>query len=177
MTRSPSMFKPVPLEWVEKLFDRMTAIYGPRAVADLWDGADLSDVHAVWAVELGKLSAAQLGAGVQTMAETFKRPPNLGELMAHCRAARVQPASNPQLTDNRRADPATQREGMAKFRAAVAPLANRRVNPGSAWAHRLLQRGTSASGGALPPEVVRIAKDAIRNHSRKGGNGGNDDNE
>lgn len=173
MTRTPSTAKPVPLEWVQALFDRMGAIYGPRAVAQLWDGANIADVQAVWANELGKLSNSQLGAGVASMADAFKRPPNLGELMAHCRAARAQQhADAPQLTDQRRADPATQREGVARVQAAVEPLARRKaVRSGSQWAHDLLKRGTGRSGQPLTPEVIRVAKDAIRNHGRiKGGN-------
>ena len=171
MTLSRSTCEPVPLEWVQKLFDRMAIMYGSRVVADFWVGLDLAEVKAAWAVELGKLTPEQLGAGVRTMGNAFaKRPPSLPELMAHCRAARPHVTDAPQLTDQTRADPETQRSGMERFREAVRPLAMPR-NPGSAWAHRLLERGTSRSGGALPAEVRRVAEGAIANHARRGKHG------
>lgn len=166
MTPSQSTFKPVPIDWVQKLFDRMTALYGPRLMADVWHGVKLEEVHSIWAAELGKLSSAQLGAGVQTLADAFQRPPTLPQLMAHCRTARQQQqATAPQLTDQRRADPKQYAANMERVKDAAKP---KRPN-GVAWAWRLLERGTGASGQALTPEVIRVAESAIERYGRKGG--------
>jgi hypothetical protein len=168
MTLTPSTPKAVPLEWVQRLFDRMTALYGVRLVADTWQGTNIDDVQAVWAVELAKLTLEQLGAGVQTMANAFPLPPTLPQLLAHCRAARPPRTNDAQLTDQRRADPATQREGMQRFRDAVKPLAMGRSNPGSKWARDLLARGTGPYGATLTPEVRRVAERAVAHHATRG---------
>lgn len=168
MTRTQSTVKPVPLEWVEKLFDRFTALYGAQLVAAMWQGANLADVQNVWCAELGKLSPEQMRAGVHSLSDAFPKPPTLPQLMAHCRAARVQQTDAAQLTDQRRADATQQAGNMQRLRAALAPLQDSPRRAGSAWAWRILERGKSASGLPLPSEVVRCAEDAIKNHARKG---------
>jgi hypothetical protein len=157
----------VPAAWVESLFEKMATIYGSRFHA-LWGDVDPHSVRKTWGVELAKLSPEQLRAGVHSLCDTLADPPTLPRFMGHCRAARQQQANAPQLTDQRRADPATQREGMQRFRDAVRPLAMGRSNPGSKWARDLLARGTGPYGATLTPEVRRVAERAVAHHATRG---------
>lgn len=164
----------VPESWITALFEKLANQYGARFL-DLWRGVDMVGVRREWGMALAKLSPEQLRAGVHSLHD-LKAVPTLAEFVAHCRQARREDAgTNAQLTDQRRADAATQREGMARLREAVKPLMSARINPGSQWAHDLLARGTGRSGQPLTPEVIRVAKDAIRNHSRSTRGGDNDE--
>lgn len=159
----------VPREWVDSLFAKMATRYGGR-VADMWRGLDGEEVRKAWGVEMAKLSPEQLREGVRTLADAFQQPPNVGQFLAHCRAARQAQTARAvaALTDQRRADVTTQREGMDRLRRELAPL-NAPRGVGVDWAIRLLERGTSASGAPLPSEVVRVARTAIANKTGKRG--------
>lgn len=90
---TPSMLKPaasidwpadaIPQAWVEKLFGRMSAMYGSK-FADLWRGTDLQQVQRVWGQELGSLSNDELRDGVAGL-RNRPFPPTLPEFVALCR--------------------------------------------------------------------------------------------
>lgn len=153
----------VPESWVDSLFTKMSTTYGSR-FADMWQGIPIDDVRRAWGIDMRKLSAEQLRAGVHTLDLAFPIPPTWPQFMAHCRQARRSQAPG-QLTDNRRADPARYAANMERVRDAAKP----RAPSGVAWAHALLSRGKSRSGGALPPEVIRVAQGAIENYKRRTG--------
>lgn len=155
----------MPEHWIDSLFAKMTAFYG-SAFSRMWHDANTQEVRKAWGIELFKLSPAQLRAGVNSLAASFPMPPTLPQFIAHCRQARRdEAASSPALTDQRRSDANVYAAGMANVRNAAKTLAAKRPS-GVAWAHRLLERGTSASGSALPDEVIRCAREAIANYSR-----------
>ncbi len=78
-----SQSKALPSEWVERIFQVMSASYGAR-FADAWRGADAQAVKAVWAKKLGQLQPAQIWRGVEQL-EQCKFPPTLPEFIALCR--------------------------------------------------------------------------------------------
>lgn len=83
-TATTSTFKPVPLEWVEKLFEAMTACYGVRFL-DMWRGVDMDSVKAKWATELGKLTFDELRRGHAALMQR-DTPPSLPQFVKLCRA-------------------------------------------------------------------------------------------
>lgn len=161
-TSSPWPENAVPEAWIDSLFAKLSAFYGSR-FADAWRDTNLNDVRRVWGLELRKLSAEQLRAGVHSLDTAFPYPPTLPQFMAHCRQARRDDKA-PALTDQRRADSALYAVNMEKVMNAAKP----RAPSGVQWAVDLLKRGTGRSGQPLPAEVRRVAEAAIANR-RTGG--------
>lgn len=75
--------KPVPLSWVESLFNRMSGMYGKK-FADMWQGSDIDTVKALWAEEMGKLSGEELKRGYGALM-TRDWPPSLPEYVKMCK--------------------------------------------------------------------------------------------
>ncbi|MBN3500904.1 hypothetical protein [Burkholderia cenocepacia] len=162
----PSTFKrpdwpldALPQHWVEALFSKMAAFYGSR-FASMWNGVNVVEVQRAWAIELGKLSRDQLKAGSDNLT-ALPKPPTLPEFVALCRQARSEQAASTasRLADERPADRATVEANLGAIRRAQERVMRR--EPTAEWAFKLLMRGKSASGAALPSEVVRCARDAI----------------
>ncbi|MBR7998287.1 hypothetical protein [Burkholderia vietnamiensis] len=162
----PSTFKrpdwpldALPQHWVEALFSKMAAFYGSR-FASMWNGVNVVEVQRAWAIELGKLSRDQLKAGSDNLT-ALPKPPTLPEFVALCRQARSEQAASttPRLADERPADRATVEANLGAIRRAQERVMRR--EPTAEWAFKLLMRGKSAGGAALPSEVVRCARDAI----------------
>lgn len=162
----PSTFKrpdwpldALPQHWVEALFSKMAAFYGSR-FASMWNGVNVAEVQRAWAIELGKLSRDQLKAGSDNLT-ALPKPPTLPEFVALCRQARSEQAAStiPRLADERPADRATVEANLGAIRKVQQRVLRR--EPTAEWAFKLLMRGKSASGAALPSEVVRCARDAI----------------
>ncbi|MCA8447565.1 hypothetical protein [Burkholderia vietnamiensis] len=162
----PSTFKrpdwpldALPQHWVEALFSKMAAFYGSR-FASMWNGVNVVEVQRAWAIELGKLSRDQLKAGSDNLT-ALPKPPTLPEFVSLCRQARSEQAasSTPRLADERPADRATVEANLGAIRRVQERVMRR--EPTAEWAFKLLMRGKSASGAALPSEVVRCARDAI----------------
>ncbi|MBR8279772.1 hypothetical protein [Burkholderia vietnamiensis] len=162
----PSTFKrpdwpldALPQHWVEALFSKMAAFYGSR-FASMWNGVNVVEVQRAWAIELGKLSRDQLKAGSDNLT-ALPKPPTLPEFVALCRQARSEQAASttPRLADERPADRATVEANLGAIRRVQERVMRR--EPTAEWAFKLLMRGRSASGAALPSEVVRCARDAI----------------
>ncbi|MBR8228073.1 hypothetical protein KDX05_07075 [Burkholderia vietnamiensis] len=162
----PSTFKrpdwpldALPQHWVEALFSKMAAFYGSR-FASMWNGVNVVEVQRAWAIELGKLSRDQLKAGSDNLT-ALPKPPTLPEFVSLCRQARSEQAASttPRLADERPADRATVEANLGAIRRVQERVMRR--EPTAEWAFKLLMRGKSASGAALPSEVVRCARDAI----------------
>ncbi|PRE20314.1 hypothetical protein [Burkholderia multivorans] len=165
MTESSTFKRPdwpldaLPQHWVEALFSKMAAFYGSR-FASLWNGVNVVEVQRAWAIELGKLSREQLKAGSDNLT-ALPKPPTLPEFVALCRQARSEQMASavPRLADERPADRATVEANLGAIRKVQQRVMRR--EPTAEWAFKLLLRGKSASGAALPSEVVRCARDAI----------------
>lgn len=72
-------------EWVDRLFGRLSAMYGAR-FADMWAGLDLAVVKAAWAEDLGDLATDEIARGVSAC-KLRDWPPTLPEFLALCRPA------------------------------------------------------------------------------------------
>lgn len=77
--------RPVPLRWVEDLFERLTAIVG-SVMATVYAGADEQRVKAEWAEALAGFSADEVKRGLAAT-RTRKFAPNLPEFLHLCRPA------------------------------------------------------------------------------------------
>lgn len=83
MTTQLSTSEPLPSAWIEKLFERMAALYGSK-FADMWRGTDPEQVKALWAHELGKLTREEVTKGAQALM-TQDWPPSLPQFIKLCR--------------------------------------------------------------------------------------------
>lgn len=150
----------IPQKWIERLFSRMSAFYGAR-FTDLWRGAELGEVKLQWALELHKISAPQIKAGLDNLAQ-ISRPPTLPEFIAHCKQCRIEAVAStaPQLTDGTRASEATVGENLPQIKQAAMRTSSRNVGAVD-WAFEMIERGTARNGQALTAEARRHAEDAI----------------
>ncbi len=81
---------PIPIHWVEDLFDRLAAILG-GSMANVYASAKPELVKAEWAEALAGFSGAEVKRGLAAT-RTRKFAPNLGEFLHLCR-----PALDPEL--------------------------------------------------------------------------------
>ena len=77
--------QPMPVAWVERLFERLGAILGAR-MADIVVGSDAELVKREWSEALAGYSNDELRRGIATT-RTRKFPPNLPEFLHLCRPA------------------------------------------------------------------------------------------
>lgn len=114
----------IPVEWVDRIFERLTVLFG-RRFGDLYAGVDEDRLRQAWAVELAGFrdhperiaKALQACKGVQ-------HPPTLSEFVALCR---VQHADAPAgLLSAPKGDPEVARANLKRVRemlkTAVKPL-------------------------------------------------------
>lgn len=163
-TSATSQARPsaLPDAWVERLFERLAALYGSR-FADLWRGTDAENVKAVWAEKL---------AGFHDRPEVLKAaldacddkpwPPTLPEFLGFCRNAagrgEVFTALPPPEISN-----AEQDRRAAKLAEASAKL---KFQANTDWAKRLRDRYTS--GERLLPVQIDMASGALGEVWRNG---------
>jgi len=78
----------LPSAWVERLFERLLAMYG-RKFADMWGCVEIASLKATWAKALADLTPEEIGAG---LARCLERdwPPTLPEFRALCRRQQSQ---------------------------------------------------------------------------------------
>jgi hypothetical protein len=152
----------IPEKWIEVLFTAMSSTYGAR-FADLWRGSKVEDIKRQWAVELAKLSAAQMRAGRETLTD-LERVPTLPEFMAHCRRARAAVAASTalQLEHTPTVSPEEARANLRKMDAMLGSMLTR-TEPTAEWAYRRLINGKEG----LPFEITRVAQDAITSPAGK----------
>lgn len=77
----------LPLPWVERIFTKLTMIYG-RDFIGRWEGLDISEVKADWAHELAgfKDHPDSIAYALKNMPDNGK-PPTVLEFRAICRKA------------------------------------------------------------------------------------------
>lgn len=149
-----------PRHWVAALFEKMSRMWG-NTFLDKWRDTDLDGVMIEWGKGLRKLSNAELKAGVETLMMQ-KFPPSLPEFYALCKARRFVEAATQSalLPDQTKADPTNVEKNLSGMRRIAAAFKQAK-EPSAEWAFRLLQRGSSASGGSLSSSAVKCAYDAI----------------
>lgn len=124
-----SSHNPLPAALIERLFSRLIAIYGTQKIAPMWAGADLDEVKAVWAQDLGRFEPPTIGAGIQALIDSGSQwPPNLPEFVEICRKCAIErettkppalalPAPGGSYTDDE-----TARANMARVKAMLAKI-------------------------------------------------------
>lgn len=82
-----STCQPLPVAWVERIFERFTACYGHQKIAAMWTGADPESVKSAWAEKLGGFPPDALAAAVYAVGDAHPSwPPTLGEFRELVRA-------------------------------------------------------------------------------------------
>lgn len=82
--------KPLPSAWVDRLFSRLAAFYGSQKLATMWVDADMAEVKAVWAEQLGRFEPTSISAALQRLIDSGNQwPPTLPEFVELCRQAAV----------------------------------------------------------------------------------------
>lgn len=71
------------LEWIERLFARLGAMYGSKFAA-MWEGQSIDSVKRVWREDLAEFSPEEIGRGVSAC-KTREWPPTLPEFIKLCR--------------------------------------------------------------------------------------------
>lgn len=149
----------VPEHWITELFKRMHRLWGNTFV-DKWRDVEMAGMKIEWAKALKKLSSTELKAGVDALL-TLKFPPSLPEFYGLCKQMRlVEPPPSKALTNQTKANPEMVEANLARMRAVRAAFMQQK-EPNAEWAFRLLLRGATASGGAIGPDAVKCAYDAI----------------
>lgn len=82
--------KPLPSAWVDRLFSRLAAFYGSQKLATMWVDADMAEVKAVWAEQLGRFEPASISAALQRLIDSGNQwPPTLPEFVELCRQSAI----------------------------------------------------------------------------------------
>jgi hypothetical protein len=147
----------LPTPWVDRIFDKLTLIYG-QSFLRRWADIDLNAVKSDWAHELAGF--AQHPRAIAFALENLppERPPTVLEFRAMARRA---PAEDLPRLPEPKADPARVAAELAK----MAPLKvdHSRIRLGRTdWAHRILAR--HAAGGRVTRTVLAMAEDVARRH-------------
>jgi hypothetical protein len=141
----------LPLQAVERLFDRLTATYG-RQFLSLYEGLDVQAVKTVWAHELGGFGG-NLHAIAWGLENLPARAPNAVEFRFLCRLA---PQPEVQKLTEPAANPERLRAELAKLGEIVkAPL----PSSGKDWARRIIAR--AEGGDRLNPTTLHFARQAL----------------
>lgn len=150
MNQTPAQ---LPLPWVEKIFRKLTLVYG-RDFMSRWEGQDESDVVVDWAEELAGFINHPDAISYALKNLPAGKPPTVIEFREIARKA--PPPVVAALTYTPTIDPVAAREMAAQAKAATsAPLQH---DP-KQWARNILAR--QAAGEKLPPISVEFAKRAL----------------
>lgn len=81
---------PLPESWIEKIFERLSLIYGTAFTAK-WAGIDAMNVKRVWAENLAGMTGDQIKAALLECARTCTYPPSAPEFYQLCKAQKILP--------------------------------------------------------------------------------------
>ena len=148
----------LPAAWVDKIFDKLTLVYGRDFLAR-WEAVDLNLVKSDWAHELAGFERFPEGiAHALTHLDPVK-PPTVLQFRDMARKA---PRSEDKQLPAPKADPAVVAEQLKR----LAPLLKRaepRADKG--WAHAIVQR--VQAGEKLNPTTVKFARRALGMEGRQ----------
>jgi len=80
-----STYEPIPMRWVERIFDRMNWTYGVQKMSAMWTGLNPEHVKQTWAMALGRYQRHEIASALEAMSEQCKWPPTLHEFVELCR--------------------------------------------------------------------------------------------
>ena len=121
-------FPPLPEEAINRLFDRLTAVYGAQKMSSMWTGADPEEVKRTWGRTLSKYPRPALKAAADAVGEECGAwPPTLTEFVALVRSKVQAPEHRPALPVPKRTpeEVAAGAEQMQKIRAMLGRAVKR----------------------------------------------------
>jgi len=140
------------MPWVERLFDKMTLIYG-QSFLRRWQDIDLEAVKADWAHELAGFAQHPKSIAWALQNLPADKAPTVLEFRALARKA--PPEVLPQL-EAPKADP----DRIAAELAKLGPVVNEpKRDDGREWARRIVAK--HESGLRVAPLPLRMARDAL----------------
>lgn len=146
------MHSPLPDNWIDALFARLTGLYGNR-FTNMWTGIDPNLVRTTWATELAGMQPSSIKYALEHLPAEF--PPSALQFKELCFQ---KPASEvPALTNSTPAHPSVRKavlDGMKKVDVVAGDM--------KAWAHRLKARHDA--GEVLNANQVRCYKNALGLH-------------
>ena len=90
----------IPQAWMERLFLRLTTIYGSMKMSSFFGDCPQADVIDSWRTGLEGFSGEQIAAGLRRCLDAHPDwPPTLGEFRALCRPPATPAAHRPYLVD------------------------------------------------------------------------------
>ena len=142
----------LPTSWVDKIFDKLTLIYG-QSFLRRWSDIDLNAVKSDWAHELAGFAQHPRAIAWALQNLPPERPPTVLEFRA---LARKTPAEEVSQIEAPRADPSRVAAELAKLAPVLrqAPAVD-----GKEWARRILAR--DKSGEVIRPICLRFAREAL----------------
>ena len=134
----PASPSALPEKWIDKLFERLEALYGAR-FHDAWRGVDLANVKRTWAEKLADFASMPdcLKSALDACDEK-PWPPTLPEFLALCRDAARRKGTSSYLLLEEKLTPA--QIARAERAAVLAQQALAATTDARAWAHRLRAR-------------------------------------
>ncbi len=142
----------LPTPWVDKIFDKLTLIYG-QSFLRRWSDIDLNAVKSDWAHELAGFAQHPRAIAWALQNLPPERPPTVLEFRA---LARKTPADDKPQIEAPAADPSRIAAELAK----LAPVLRRReVKDDKEWARRIIAR--EAAGDPVRPICLRFAREAL----------------
>lgn len=148
----------LPTSWVDKIFDKLTLIYG-QSFLRRWSDIDLNAVKSDWAHELAGFAQHPRAIAWALQNLPPERPPTVLEFRALARKA--PPEVTPQI-EAPVADPSRVAAEMAK----LAPvLREKPAVDGKEWARRIIAR--EAAGDPVRPICLRFAREALDRRVRR----------
>lgn len=147
----------LPPPWIDKIFDKLTLIYG-QSFLRRWADIDLNAVKSDWAHELAGLAQHPRAIAWALQNLPTERPPTVLEFRALARKA---PAEDVPKIEAPAADPSRVAAELAKLAPVLrqAPAVD-----GKEWARRIIAR--DAAGDPVRPICLRFAREALDRNVR-----------
>ncbi len=141
----------LPTPWVDRIFDKLTLIYG-QSFLRRWADIDLNAVKSDWAHELAGFAQHPRAIAYALENLPAERPPTVLEFRAMARRC---PPDETQRIEAPKADPARVAAELAK----LAPIrqGENLGRPNTDWAHRIIAK--HAAGGRVTRTVLGMARE------------------
>lgn len=142
----------LPTPWVDRIFDKLTLIYG-QSFLRRWTDIDLNSVKSDWAHELSGFENHPKAIAWALQNLPADKAPTVLDFKYLAR--RAPPDELPRL-EAPKADPARVAEELAKLAPVLQKPAAR---PSTEWAQRIVER--VEAGEIMSPTTVRMAREAL----------------
>lgn len=146
----------LPLPWVDRIFEKLTLVYGQAFLAR-WRDIDLNAVKSDWCHELAAMESSPHRIAF-ALANLPDRPPTVIEFRHICRSA---PAPEGPRLPEPKADPERLKAELAKLAPMLnAATSSRPSSDGCDWARRIVN-GVADTDVRRTPTVMRMAREAL----------------